>query len=94
MKPTWLVTNRWLHWDKFEWQFDQIIGASHGQIERVTTDYAVTHLEDLPEVAFIMDKDVAAVAQLEAFGVRCVNSSQSIAPVSYTHLTLPTNREV
>lgn len=91
MKPTWLVTNRWLHWDKFEWQFDQIIGASHGQIERVTTDYAVTHLEDLPEVAFIMDKDVAAVAQLEAFGVRCVNSSQSIALCdnkAYTHAAL------
>lgn len=91
MKPTWLVTNRWLHWDKFEWQFDQIIGASHGQIERVTTDYAVTHLEDLPEVAFIMDKDVAAVAQLEAFGVRCVNSSQSIALCdnkAYTHAAM------
>lgn len=91
MKPTWLVTNRWLHWDKFEWQFDQIIGASHGQIERVTTDYAVTHLDNLPEVAFIMDKDVAAVAQLEAFGVRCVNSSQSIALCdnkAYTHAAL------
>lgn len=91
MKPTWLVTNRWLHWDKFEWQFDQIIGASHGQIERVTTDYAVTHLDALPEVAFIMDKDVAAVAQLEAFGVRCVNSSQSIALCdnkAYTHAAL------
>ena len=91
MKPTWLVTNRWLYWDKFEWQFDQIIGASHGQIERVTTDYAVTHLDDLPEVAFVMDKDVAAVAQLEAFGVRCVNSSQSIALCdnkAYTHAAL------
>lgn len=91
MKPTWLVTNRWLHWDKFEWQFDQIIGASHGQIERVTTDYAVTHLDNLPEVAFIMDKDVAAVAQLEALGVRCVNSSQSIALCdnkAYTHAAL------
>ena len=57
----------------------------------MTTDYAVTHLEDLPEVAFIMDKDVAAVAQLEAFGVRCVNSSQSIALCdnkAYTHAAL------
>ena len=91
MKPTWLVTNRWLHWDKFEWQFDRIIEASRGQIERVTTDYAVTHLDALPEVAFIMDKDVAAVAQLEAFGVRCVNSSQSIALCdnkAYTHAAL------
>ncbi len=91
MTTAWLVTNRWLHWDKFEWQFDQLVSKSDGKLARVTTDYAVTHLGEAPATAFIMDKDVAAVAQLEARGVRCVNSSTSIALCdnkAYTHAAL------
>lgn len=91
----WLVTNRWLAWDKFEQQFAELqrAAARTGMaLERVSTDYAVAHLDGpLPRLALIMDKDVAAAAQLEARGVRCVNSARAIALCdnkAYTHAVL------
>lgn len=94
----WLVTNRWLHWDKFEWQFAELIRAASRigvQLERVSTDEALANLHtcgmDLPRVALIMDKDVAAAAQLEAAGVRTINSAAAIAACdnkAYTHAVL------
>lgn len=93
----WLVTNRWLQWDKFEQQFDQLQAAADASgslaLARVTTDEVVARLaasaeaapsapsapSALPELALFMDKDVAAAAQLEARGVRCVNSARAIA---------------
>ena len=72
-KHAWLVTNRWLHWDKFEWQFTELIRAASAlgvDLQRVSTDEALAKLAgrdvSLPRAALIMDKDVAAVAQLEA----------------------------
>lgn len=91
----WLVTNRWLEWDKFEQQFAQLQQAAARaglELQRVTTDDAVAHLDGpLPPLALIMDKDVAAAAQLEARGVRCVNSARAIALCdnkAYTHAVL------
>lgn len=91
----WLVTNRWLAWDKFEQQFAELqrAAARTGMaLKRVSTDYAVAHLDGpLPRLALIMDKDVAAAAQLEARGVRCVNSARAIALCdnkAYTHAVL------
>lgn len=91
----WLVTNRWLAWDKFEQQFAELqrAAARTGMaLERVSTDYAGAHLDGpLPRLALIMDKDVAAAAQLEARGVRCVNSARAIALCdnkAYTHAVL------
>lgn len=119
----WLVTNRWLQWDKFEQQFGQLQAAADATTEgpatsaaglaaaaepapalsltRMTTDEVVARLaadsaragrtaadpadpaagadSALPAVALFMDKDVAAAAQLEARGVRCVNSARAIA---------------
>lgn len=94
MTTAWLLTNRWLHWDKFETQFDQLLTAAAGRLDmrRVHTDWAASHLEgELPELALIMDKDVATTAQLEALGVRCVNTAHAIAVCdnkAYTHARL------
>lgn len=94
----WLVTNRWLHWDKFEWQFAALTGAAAErglELQRVSTDEALAALAGghaaLPATALIMDKDVAAAAQLEAAGVRTVNSAAAIAACdnkAYTHAVL------
>lgn len=90
----WLVTNRWLHWDKFEAQFDQLLAADNGRLNlcRVHTDWVASHLDGkLPQLALIMDKDVATTAQLESLGVRCVNTAQAIALCdnkAYTHARL------
>lgn len=97
-KHAWLVTNRWLHWDKFEWQFTELIRAASAlgvDLQRVSTDEALAQLAgrdvSLPRAALIMDKDVAAVAQLEAAGVRAINSAAAIAACdnkAYTHAVL------
>lgn len=97
-KYAWLVTNRWLHWDKFEWQFKELIRAASAlgvDLQRVSTDEALATLAacdpDIPPVALIMDKDVVAVAQLEAAGVRAINSAAAIAACdnkAYTHAVL------
>lgn len=94
MKKAWLITNAWLHWDKFEQQFNQLIAAAAAviELERVTTDWVVSHLDGpLPDVAIVMDKDVAAIAQLEALGVRAVNSARAVALCdnkAHTHAAL------
>ncbi|MDK8796539.1 RimK family alpha-L-glutamate ligase [Corynebacterium sp. MSK044] len=94
MKRGWLITNEWLEWDKFELQFDDLLAAAEGVLDlsRVSTDWVVSHLDgDVPDVALVMDKDVAAVAQLEALGVRTVNTAKAIALCdnkAYTHAAL------
>lgn len=84
----WLVTNEWLRWDKFETQFAQLEGACAGRLAltRVSSDAVHARLGQrdqggaaLPDLALIMDKDVAAAGLLEAYGVRCVNSATAIA---------------
>lgn len=92
----WLVTNRWLHWDKFEWQFSALAraaGAVGLDLRRVSTDEAVAAMGTgpLPRVALIQDKDVAVVAQLEALGVRTINTAAAIAACdnkAFTHAVL------
>lgn len=90
--PGLLVTNRWLTWDKFEWQFNQLEEAAGGALTRVTTDaLSLIGAADLPPVALFMDKDVAAAALLESRGVRCVNAARAIAMCdnkAYTHAAL------
>ncbi|PAT13684.1 hypothetical protein CKJ83_02315 [Corynebacterium hadale] len=92
----WLVTNRWLHWDKFEWQFGALAraaGAVGLDLRRVSSDEVVAAMGTgpLPRVALIQDKDVAVVAQLEALGVRTINTATAIAACdnkAYTHAVL------
>ena len=47
-------------------------------------------LHDIPP----MQRMAAAVVALAAVGLVSATPTTSVAPVSYTHLTLPTNREV
>lgn len=61
-------------------------------MRRVHSDWVSAHVGgELPDLALIMDKDVAMTAQLEALGVRCVNSARAIVYCdnkAYTHARL------
>ncbi|WP_342318271.1 ATP-grasp domain-containing protein [Corynebacterium mayonis] len=91
MSTAWLVSNRWLVWQRFELQFEALLQrADEVSLTRCTNDHAavaVARGDALPDVALVMDKDVALIASLEARGVRCINSARAIAMCDNKALT-------
>ena len=66
-----------------------------GRVAVIDGAYTATYAQHLDRVAHVAGAlPSLGVGRGDRFAVMALNSHQFLEPVSYTHLTLPTNREV
>ena len=96
MLNAWLVTNGFVHWDKFDELFQSLLRASN-ELNIQMTHYKTTELvqtiqEDFfgvtkPDFVLFWDKDISLAMLLEQKGIRVINSAEAIATCDNKALT-------